>query len=79
VEAMMIKTLRKQGNSQVLPVDKATMELMGIDLDTPLQVTVAGNAMVVTPAHIGIPAEELDASMTRMRKQYGKVLKNLAK
>ena len=25
----MIKTLRKHGNSQVLPVDKATMEVRG--------------------------------------------------
>ena len=33
----MIKTLRKHGNSQALPVDKATMDAMGIDIDTPLR------------------------------------------
>jgi len=75
----MIKKLRKQGNGQVLPFDKATMEAMGIDLDTPLQVTVSGNSLVVTPVHVGVSAEELEASLGKMREQYGNALKNLAK
>lgn len=74
----MIKTLRKQGNGQVLPVDKATMEAMGIDLDTPLQVTVTGNTLVVTPVHAGVSEEELAASAEKMRARYGETLKNLA-
>ena len=75
----MIKKLRKQGNGQVLPFDKATMEAMGIDLDTPLQVTVSGNSLVVTPVQVGVPTEELDESLGKMRKHYGDALKNLAK
>ena len=55
----MIKTLRRQGNGQVLPVDKATMDAMGIDLETPLQVTVTGNTLVVTPVHAGVSEQEL--------------------
>lgn len=75
----MIKTLRRQGNGQVLPVDKATMEAMGIDLDTPLQLTITGNTLVVTPVHAGVTQTELDASVERMRTRYGETLKNLAK
>ena len=75
----MIKTLRKHGNSQALPVDKATMEAMGIDVDTPLQVAVRGNTMIVTPANVGISDEELAASIKKMRRRYGRALKRLAK
>ena len=75
----MIKTLRKQGNGQVLPIDKSTMEAMGVDMETPLQVTVTGNTLVVTPVHVGVPKVRVDASVKKMRKRYGKTLQNLAK
>lgn len=75
----MIKTLRRQGNGQVLPVDKATMEAMGIDLDTPLQLTVTGNTLVVAPVHAGVSTQELDTSLEKMRARYGETLKRLAK
>ena len=74
----MIKTLRKQGNGQALPIDKSTMDAMGIDLDTPLEVTLTANTLVVTPVHVGVPRQKLEASMRKMRRGYGKTLKNLA-
>jgi antitoxin component of MazEF toxin-antitoxin module len=74
----MIKTLRKQGNGQALPIDKSMMDAMGIDLDTPLEVTITANTLVVTPVHIGVPREKLDASVREMRRRYGKALKKLA-
>ena len=75
----MIKKLRKQGNGQVLPIDRSIMESMAIDMDTPLQVTVTGNTLVVTPAHVGVGKENLKRSVSKMRKRYGRTLKNLAK
>ena len=75
----MIKTLRKQGNGHVLPLDKATLDALGISLDTKLQISVTGNSLVVTPLGVGVPDEQLEASMKKMRKQYGTALKNLAK
>ncbi len=75
----MIKTLRKHGNSQALPVDKATMEAMGIDVDTPLQVTISGNTMVVSPANVGVGTQVIEKSLKKMRHRYGQALKRLAK
>ena len=75
----MIKTLRKQGNGQALPVDKSMMEAMGIDLDTPLEVTVTANTMVVTPVHVGVSKTDLDRSLKKMRERYGSTLRELAK
>ena len=75
----MVKTLRKQGNGHVLPLDKATMDSLGVTIDTPLQLTVSGNSLVVTPLHIGATDDQLDRSLKKMRGQYGTALKNLAK
>jgi antitoxin component of MazEF toxin-antitoxin module len=75
----MIKTLRKQGNGQALPIEKSLMEAMGVDIDTPLEVTLTGNTLVVTPVHVGLPKEKIDASLHKMRDRYGDALKNLAK
>ena len=75
----MIKKLRKQGNGQVLPIDRSIMESMAIDMNTPLQVTVTGNTLVVTPVHVGVGEENLRRSVSKMRKRYGRTLRNLAK
>ena len=50
----MIKTLKKHGNSVALVIEKPMMEALGITEETPLQVTVSGNALVVTPANVGV-------------------------
>ena len=74
----MIKTLCKHGNSQALPVDKATMEALGIDLETPLQVTIHGDSLVVTPAAVGLGPERIRKSLAKMRRRYGRTLRALA-
>ena len=50
-----------------------------MDMETPLQVTVTGNTLVVAPVHVGVPKDRVDASVKKMRKRYGKTLQNLAK
>jgi antitoxin component of MazEF toxin-antitoxin module len=74
----VITTLRRQGRGQVLPIDQATMDAMGIDQDTPLQVTVTGNTLVVTPVPMGVPKAQLKRSLAKMRERYGQTLRNLA-
>lgn len=74
----MVKKLQKHGNSQALVVEKALLDALGIDADTPLQVTVSGNSLVVTPVHVGLGPEEVAASIARLRPRYGEMLKRLA-
>ena len=74
----MIKTLQKHGNSQALVIDKALMEAMGITPETPLQVTVSGNSLVITPANVGVGREAVAASIDKLRPRYGAMLKKLA-
>ena len=75
----MIKTLQKHGNSQALVIEKALMEAMGIREDTPLQLTVSGNSIIVTPANVGIGPEAVAESVKKLRPRYGQMLRNLAK
>ncbi|HLL91171.1 MAG TPA: hypothetical protein VK324_17875 [Tepidisphaeraceae bacterium] len=44
-----IKKLTRQGNSSALILDKAVMELLEIDNDTPPKLTVEGKRLIVEP------------------------------
>ena len=74
----MVKTLQKHGNSQALVIDKALMDAMGITPETPLQVTVSGNSLVITPANVGVGREAVAQSIEKLRPRYGDMLKKLA-
>ena len=74
----MIKTLKKHGNSMALVIEKPMMEALGITEETPLQVTVSGNALVVTPANVGVGPERIKVVIKEIRKRYGPMLKRLA-
>lgn len=74
----MIKMLKKHGNSMALVIEKPMMEALGITEETPLQVTVNGNALVVTPANVGVGPERMKVVIKEIRKRYGPMLKRLA-
>jgi antitoxin component of MazEF toxin-antitoxin module len=74
----MIKMLKKHGNSMALVIEKPMMEALGITEETPLQVTVSGNALVVTPANVGVGPERMRTVIKEIRKRYGPMLKRLA-
>lgn len=74
----MIKRLQKHGNSVALIIEKPVMEALGITEATPLQVTVNGNALVVTPANVGVGPERMKGIIKDIRKKYGPMLKRLA-
>ena len=74
----MIKTLKRHGNSMALVIEKPMMEALGSTEETPLQVTVNGNALVVTPANVGVGPERMKAITKELRKRYGPMLKRLA-
>lgn len=74
----MIKRLQKHGNSVALIIEKPVMEALGITEATPLQITVNGNALVVTPANVGVGSDKLKPVVKEIRKRYGPMLKRLA-
>lgn len=74
----MIKRLQKHGNSAALIIEKPVMRALGITEETPLQVTVNGNALVITPANVGVGPERMKPIIKEIRKRYGPMLKRLA-
>lgn len=74
----MTKMLQKHGNSMALVFDKTMLETLHMTPETPVHVTFNGSSMTITPVTVGIPEEELDAAIQRLRPRYRKMLKNLA-
>lgn len=74
----MVKRLQKHGNSQALVIEKAILDAMGIDSETPLQMTISGNSLIVTPANVGVGREEVARSIAKLRPKYKKMLEHLA-
>ena len=74
----MVKTLQKHGNSHALVIDRALMEATGIEADSPLEVTVSGNSLIVTPVHAGLGRERIARELEELRPRYGEMLKRLA-
>ncbi|RMG07677.1 MAG: AbrB/MazE/SpoVT family DNA-binding domain-containing protein [Planctomycetota bacterium] len=73
----MIKRLTKHGNSLALVVDKAILELLKIDADTPLEITTDGRSLLVTPTDPE-RREELRAALDKVNRRHGKALRRLA-
>lgn len=74
----MIKTLTKHGNSNALVIEKPIMEAMGITEDSPLQITVSGQSLIISKADTGLGPERVRELTKKARKRYGKALKRLA-
>ena len=75
----MIKRLRKVGNSNALVLDKAVMELLGLEENGQVQLTISDGSLVVTPVNPRpVSRERFEAALDRVVKERRDVLKRLA-
>ena len=74
----MIKTLAKHGNSLALIIDKAILELLKINADTPLDISTDGQVLVITPVRDEAHRERFKKVLDNTNKKYGRALKHLA-
>lgn len=76
----MIKQLRKVGNSNALILDKPIMELLGLEEDGQVQLTIQDGTLIVTPARPQlVSAEEMSEKLDYVVKKRNAVLRRLAK
>jgi len=75
----MTKKLVQHGNSSALIIDKPILELLKIDLDTPLEISTDGKQLIVKPILLENKSKRLKASLEKINKKFGKTLKKLAK
>ena len=75
----MIKQLTKVGNSNALLLDKALMELMGLDENGEVQLTVDNGCLVVTPVRPRpVDKERFEACLDRVVVERREALRRLA-
>jgi len=76
----MVKQLRKVGNSSAVTLDKALLELVGLQDGGQVQVTVQNGAIVLTPVNPNpIDPARFEAALDRVVRTRREVLRRLAK
>lgn len=74
----MIKTLTKHGNSLALIIDRAVLDLLKIDADTPLDISTDGQVLVITPIRDQDHQDKFKKALETVNRRYGRALKRLA-
>jgi len=75
----MLKRLRKVGNSSALLLDKPIVELLGLEENGRVQLTVEGGSLIVTPANPRpMDKARLEASLDRVVAHRRAALRKLA-
>ena len=74
----MIKKLVKHGNSLALVVDKAVLDLLKIEADTPLEVSTDGQVLVISPVRSTARRKKFEKALESANRKYGRALKRLA-
>lgn len=73
----LVKKLTPIGNSLGLLIERPVLDLLGIDRDTPLELSTDGRGLYIRP----VPADYLDRvreATARVMQAHGKTLKKLA-
>jgi len=74
----MRKKLTRTGNSLALVLDKRLLDRMGIDADTPLDVSTNGQVIVVSPVRARRRTAKLKTIVSEAHNRYAGVFRRLA-
>ncbi len=74
----MVKRLTKHGNSLALVIDRGVLNLLDIDVDTPLTITTDGTSLILTPVRSPQRARRFRQALADVNRKYGRALKRLA-
>ena len=75
----MIKQLRKVGNSSALILDRAVMELIGLEENSEVQLTVHNGSLVLTPANPKQVSHEMfEKALSKVMSKRRSALQRLA-
>ena len=75
----MIKTLTPHGNSAAIIIDKALLEILHIDMETPLEIATDGTNLIISPVRDGASHDPIAQALSKVNARHGRTLKKLAK
>ena len=75
---MMSKKLSKHGDSLALVIDRSTLEILGIDEHTPLQVFTDGTTLFVVPAREPERRQWFERALSDCNERFRPALKRFA-
>ena len=75
----MIKKLVSHGNSAALIIDKPILEILHVDMETPLEISTDGRNLIISPVEDGRREKKFKAALEKVNKLHGKTLQRLAK
>lgn len=75
----MIKKLVTHGNSAALIIDKPILNLLKVDMNTPLEVSTDGKNLIISPVESGKREKRFKAALEKVNKIHGKTLRKLSK
>lgn len=74
----MLKKLTKHGNSLALVLDKGVLDLLNIDIETPLEISTDGSLLMITPVRDEKRRRQFQDALEKTNTRYRRVLKRLA-
>ena len=75
----MVKKLTKHGNSFALVIDRPILDLLNIDIDTPLEISTDGKKLTVTRAKPSVRRKKFEAAQELAHKRYSNAFQKLAR
>jgi antitoxin component of MazEF toxin-antitoxin module len=74
----MVTRLKRDGDSLVLVIDRPMLEQMQIDSDTPLDVSIEGERLIVAPVRDEERRRDFDRIVKEMNERYPDTFRRLA-
>ncbi len=73
----MIKKLVAHGNSSALIIDKPILDLLNIDMDTPLEIKTDGINLIISPVKKAAKSRKFRDALEHVNRKHEKTLKKL--
>ena len=74
----MIRKLAGHGKGAALTIDESLLEILNIDMDTPLEIVTDGENLIISPVRDVTRPERVSDALQRVNDRHGETLKRLA-
>ncbi len=74
----MTKKLVRHGNSTAVILDKPLLDLLNVDIDTPLEIRTDGKSIIISPQEHVSAEEDVLQALEKVNKNHKSTLKKLA-